>query len=61
MCLDQLKQNSTSYIETVLYSLTQVIDRFAQHLESWLKIALEDAPLILQEAKVDRKLAYLSL
>lgn len=36
-------------------SLTQVINRFAKQLEVWLKSALEDAPLILQDAKYDRQ------
>ena len=37
-------------------SLTQVINRFAKQLEVWLKAALEDTPLVLQDAKFDRKL-----
>jgi len=34
-------------------SLTQVMRKFARQLDDWLKTALEDVPLSLQQTKTD--------
>jgi len=36
-------------------SLTQVMRKFSRQLDDWLKTALEDTPLALQQTKIDRQ------
>jgi len=37
----------------IVASLTQVMRKFARQLDDWLKTALDDVPVPLQQTKID--------